>query len=99
MKDNRDRCEAEGRSPGLVVFSLVRESKCSECNKELFRGDFLFKDGERGLCMTGADLDELLYVPSGDAALTRRARMHSPLSAVSRPFQPCGGQRIARFAS
>jgi len=82
MKDKRDRFEAQGRSRGLVVFSLVRESNCSECNKELWRGDFLFKDGERGLCMTCADLDELVYLPSGDAALTRRATMHSPLSAV-----------------
>ena len=82
MKDKRDRFEAEGRSRDLVVFSLVRESKCSECNKELWRGDFLSKCGERGLCMTCADLDELVYLPSGDAALSRRARMHSPLSAV-----------------
>jgi len=48
MKDKRDRLEAEGRSQDLVVFSLVRESKCAECNKELWRGDFLFKDGGRG---------------------------------------------------
>ena len=82
MKDKRDRLEAEGRSRDLVVFSLVRESKCAECNKELWRGDFLFKDGERGLCMICADLDELVYLPSGDAALSRRARMQSPLSAV-----------------
>src|SRR5438093_3658812 len=82
MKGKRDRFEAEGRSRELIVFSLVRESKCSECNKELWRGEFLFKDGERGLCMTCADLDELVYLPSGDAALSRRARKHSPLSAV-----------------
>ena len=82
MKGKRDRFEAEGRSRELIVFSLVRESKCSECNKELWRGEFLFKDGERGLCMTCADLDELVYLPSGDAALSRRARMYSPLSAV-----------------
>src|SRR5438046_7407927 len=82
MKGKRDRFEAEGRSRELIVFSIVRESKCSECNKELVRGEFLFKDGERGLCMTCADLDELVYLPSGDAALSRRARMHSPLSAV-----------------
>ena len=30
-----------------------RESKCSECNKEPWRGDFLFQGGERGHCMTG----------------------------------------------
>src|SRR5215469_18266493 len=82
LKDKSDRFEAEGRARDLVVFSLVRESKCSECNKELWKGDFLFRDGERGLCMTCADLDELVYLPSGDAALSRRARMRSPLSAV-----------------
>lgn len=69
-------------SRDLLVFSILRESKCSECNKELWNGDFLFKEGERGLCMDCADLDELVYLPSGDAALTRRAKKHSPLSAV-----------------
>jgi hypothetical protein len=69
-------------SRGLVVFSILRESTCSECNKELRRGDFLCKEGERGLCMSCADLDELVYLPRGDAALTRRARKYSPLSAI-----------------
>lgn len=69
-------------SRDLVVFSILRESKCSDCNKELWKEDFLFKEGERGLCMDCADLDELVYLPSGDAALTRRAKKHSPLSAV-----------------
>jgi hypothetical protein len=64
------------------VFSILRESTCSECNKGLWKGDLLFKDGERGLCMSCADLDELVYLPSGNAALTRRARKCSPLSAV-----------------
>lgn len=82
MKDKRDRLEAERRSRDLVVFWLIRESKCSECDKELERGDFLFKDGERGLCVTCADLSELVYLPSGDAALSRRAKMHSRLSAI-----------------
>src|SRR5216683_1758012 len=71
---------AESRD--LVVFSILRESTCSERNKALWKGDLLFKDGERGLCMSCADLDELVYLPSGDAALTRRARKYSPLSAV-----------------
>ena len=35
LKDKSDWFEAEGRARDLVVFSLVRESKCSECNKEL----------------------------------------------------------------
>jgi len=34
------------------------------------------------LCLTCADLDHLIFLPSGNAALTRRARKHSTLSAV-----------------
>ena len=66
----------------LVVFDILRESKCDECGKELLGGDFLFMEGKRPLCLTCADLDHLVYLPRGDAALTRRARKHSALSAV-----------------
>ena len=34
------------------------------------------------LCLRCADLDHLVYLPAGDAALTRRARTASGLSAV-----------------
>jgi len=34
------------------------------------------------LWLACADLDHLIFLPSGDAALTRRARKHSTLSAV-----------------
>jgi len=34
------------------------------------------------LCMSCANLAHLVCLPSGDAALTRRARKHSGLSAV-----------------
>jgi len=38
---------------------------------------------DRGpVCMSCADLGHLVFLPSGDAALTRRARKHSRLSAV-----------------
>src|SRR5690348_1188079 len=66
----------------LVVFDILRESKCADCGKELLGGDFLFMEGERPLCLTCADLDHLVYLPRGDTALTRRARKHSTLSAV-----------------
>ncbi|MBI5878769.1 MAG: DUF2293 domain-containing protein [Chloroflexi bacterium] len=36
----------------------------------------------RALCLSCADLDHLLFLAAGDAALTRRARKHSALSAV-----------------
>jgi len=66
----------------LVVFDILRESKCADCGKELLGGDFLFMEGERPLCLICADLDHLVYLPRGDTALTRRARKHSALSAV-----------------
>src|SRR5579864_2603586 len=66
----------------LVVFDLLRESKCVDCGKPLLGGDFLFMEGERPLCLTCADLDELVYLHRGNTALTRRARKHSTLSAV-----------------
>jgi hypothetical protein len=66
----------------LVVFDLLRESKCLDCGKPLLGGDFLFMEGERPLCLTCADLDHLVYLPRGDPALTRRARKRSALSAV-----------------
>ena len=75
-----DRQSSEAKD--LVVFDILRESKCADCGKELLGGDFLFVEGERPLCLTCADLDHLVYLPRGDTALTRRARKHSTLSAV-----------------
>ncbi|HUV63978.1 MAG TPA: DUF2293 domain-containing protein [Sedimentisphaerales bacterium] len=40
------------------------------------------KEGKGALCLSCADLDHLVFLPSGDAAVTRRARKHSTLSAV-----------------
>src|SRR5436853_6703130 len=70
------------KAKDLVVFDILRESKCADCGKELLGGDFLFMEGERPLCLTFADIDHLIYLPRGDTALTRRARKHSALSAV-----------------
>ena len=66
----------------LIVFDIVRESKCVDCGKELLAHDFLFMEGERPLCLPCADLDQLVYLHRGNTALTRRARKHSTLSAV-----------------
>ena len=37
---------------------------------------------EKPLCLECADLDHLVFIPRGDAALTRRSRKYSTLSAV-----------------
>lgn len=71
------------KAPDLVVYQLVSPSStCSECETELWKGELLFMEKGQPLCLVCADLDHLEFLPSGDAALTRRARKHSRLSAV-----------------
>jgi hypothetical protein len=67
----------------LIVYQLVSPtSKCNECETELHKGQCLFLEHGQPLCLACADLDHLEFLPSGDAALTRRARKHSSLAAV-----------------
>jgi hypothetical protein len=70
------------RHDEIVVFWIVRVSACAECGRELAKGSFLRMEGERPLCLPCADLDRLVFLERGDAALTRRASQHSTLRAV-----------------
>ena len=79
-------------SKELVVYSILRDSTCNLCGKELWKGDFLFMEGGHPLCLSCADFDHLVYLPRGDAALTRRARRHSPLNAVVVRFSRSRGR-------
>ena len=84
--------EKLSQPPELVVFDILRESKCSECEEELARGSLLVMEAERPLCLECADLDHLAYLPRGDATLTRRARKYSKLSAVVVRFSRARGR-------
>jgi len=67
----------------LKVFISHRASVCGECHEELGRQAWVFLAGDQGaLCLSCADLDHLVFLPSGDTAVTRRARKLSTLSAV-----------------
>jgi hypothetical protein len=67
----------------LKVFISTRESTCDECGEDLGRKAWIMLVKDKGaLCLPYADLDHLIFLPSGDAALTRRARKHSMLSAI-----------------
>ena len=65
--------------PDLVVVQPVKDWSCAECGGT---GNLLIMDDKGPLCLTCADLDHLLFLPAGDAALTRRAKKASRLSAV-----------------
>ena len=67
----------------LKVFISTTESTCNECGEELGRKAWITLVEDKGaLCLSCADLDHLIFLSAGDAALTRRARKHSTLSAV-----------------
>lgn len=64
---------------GLVVIEPVRDWACAECAGT---GGFLRMEDAGPLCLACADLDHLVFLPAGDATLTRRATKASSLSAV-----------------
>ena len=71
------------QSSDLKVFITTGESACDECGEELGRRAWITLMEDKGaLCLSCADMDHLLFLPAGDAALTRRARKHSTLVAV-----------------
>jgi hypothetical protein len=84
--------ESSPKSNDLVVFDILRASKCAGCGEELSKGSLLFMERERPLCLSCADLDHLVYLSRGDAALTRGAKKRSTLSAVVVRFSRARGR-------
>jgi hypothetical protein len=73
----------KSKNNDIVVFISNRNSTCGECKQELGRSAWITLDHKRNaLCLNCGDLDHLVFLPSGDAALTRRSRKYSGLSAV-----------------
>jgi len=67
----------------LKVFISSKNSTCDECKDELGKRAFItLEEGKGALCLSCSDLDHLVFLPSGDAALTRRSNKYSTLSAV-----------------
>ncbi len=72
--------ERRSRRPGrIIVISPHNAWTCASCGAT---GDFLLKEKAGALCLDCADLGHLEFLPSGDAALTRRATKASRLSAI-----------------
>ncbi|MGW7099829.1 DUF2293 domain-containing protein [Streptomyces sp. NPDC054838] len=64
----------------LVVFESLKHIHCADCRRGPLR--HLVREAGVPRCLDCADLGHLVYLPRGDAALTRRARAASSLSAV-----------------
>jgi hypothetical protein len=80
-EQDQDRLiEQRAKAPGLVVISPLHDDwTCHECGGS---GDLLLMEGPGPICLRCADLDHLVFLPAGDATLTRRAHKASALSAV-----------------
>jgi hypothetical protein len=71
------------KSKDPAVFIVSRDTSCGDCGRDLHRSSWITLDEEKGaFCLSCSDMDHLLFLPAGDAALTRRSRKYSTLLAV-----------------
>ncbi|HJQ48640.1 MAG TPA: DUF2293 domain-containing protein [Amycolatopsis sp.] len=77
----RERLTARrNKAPDLVVISPLDNWTCDGCGTRAEAGEWLLPEAEP-LCLTCADFDHLVFLPAGNAALSRRAKQESTLSA------------------
>lgn len=62
------------KPPELVVFITLKEAQCTRCQKELERSSFLYREADQSLCLNCAGFETLVFLPSGNAKLTRRVK-------------------------
>ncbi|MBU2669878.1 DUF2293 domain-containing protein [Actinoplanes bogorensis] len=80
-EQQRERMTArQSKAPDLVVLIALRDFTCASCGQT--EADMLMMEEGAPICLACADLDHLVFLPAGDAALTRRAKQASRLSAV-----------------
>ncbi|MEV0586834.1 DUF2293 domain-containing protein [Nonomuraea sp. NPDC050310] len=70
---------SRSKVPDLVAVVPDQPFTCASCRES---GPYLVMEDEQPHCLTCADLDHLVLLPAGDAALSRRAKKESGLSAV-----------------
>ncbi|MBO3744659.1 DUF2293 domain-containing protein [Streptosporangiaceae bacterium NEAU-GS5] len=81
----RQITERQAKVPDLVVVAQAEPFRCAGCGTTGPSSDsehHLIIEDHQPFCLTCADMDHLIFLPAGDAALTRRAKKESSLSAV-----------------
>jgi hypothetical protein len=69
----------QSRAPDLVVIQPLKDPKCSLCGEPC---GLMIMEDSGPVCLSCADMDHLVFLPAGDATLSRRAKRASRLSAV-----------------
>lgn len=77
--EGRRRARRQDRPPDLLAIQPLNDWVCTACGGS---GDLLVMDDPGPLCLICAEMDHLVFLGAGDAALTRRARAASGLSAA-----------------
>lgn len=75
----RQLAERQSKAPDLVAVEPQQPWECAGCGDS---GPYLIMENAGPYCLTCADLDHLVFLPAGDAALSRRAKKESGLAAV-----------------
>ncbi|MEV4391184.1 DUF2293 domain-containing protein [Nonomuraea sp. NPDC049607] len=71
--------ERQSKAPDLVAVASQEPWRCASCGDT---GPYLIMEDDLPHCLSCADMDHLVFLPSGNAALSRRAKQESGLSAV-----------------
>jgi hypothetical protein len=71
--------ERQSKAPDLVVVNPLKDWTCATCGDT---GPFLFMENNEPHCLDCVDMGHLVFLPSGNATLSRRAKKASGLSAV-----------------
>ncbi|MDP9864448.1 MULTISPECIES: DUF2293 domain-containing protein [Streptosporangium] len=87
MSETRRRqlAERQSKAPDLVVVESQQPWECAGCGDT---GPYMITENAGPHCLTCADMDHLVFLPAGDAALSRRAKKESGLAAVVVRFNP-----------
>jgi hypothetical protein len=72
--------EVKSKPGDLLVIAPVKAFTCADCGTT--EADLMRLEDDAPYCLACTDLDHLVFLPSGNTALTRRARKASTLSAI-----------------
>ncbi|GHF05927.1 hypothetical protein GCM10017786_44340 [Amycolatopsis deserti] len=74
--------ERQNKAPDLAVTIAGNSWTCARCAGRGEAGDLHLPEGEGHLCLACADFDHLVFLPAGNAALSRRAKQESTLAVL-----------------
>lgn len=83
----REQIEArQSKAPDLAVITPTNAWDCGTCGRHYEADDFLLMEDDAPLCMDCADFGHLVFLPAGDATLSRRAKAESTLAVLVMEF-------------